>query len=117
MRDMANSQNLVEHQFTSEKQPEGRGRPKGSPNRKRLLRAWLDLELEFDNPLKGLDAPLERMTVEDRICLALIAKALAGDLPSIQEVLNTLYGKIPDKVELDQNQPATVIFYMPENGR
>jgi hypothetical protein len=49
--------------------------------------------------------------------LARIKKALAGDLPSIQEVLNTAYGRIPEKVELDQNQPATIIFYMPENGR
>ncbi len=92
------------------------GKAAGTKSRKILLREWLEIEDDFDNPLKAPDAPLERMTVEDRIILALIKKAISGDLASIQEIQNTLYGKIPDKVELEQNQ-ASVLFYLPENNR
>ncbi|HEX9927554.1 MAG TPA: DUF5681 domain-containing protein [Pyrinomonadaceae bacterium] len=93
------------------------GKSAGTKSRKVLIKKYLATEDEFDNPLKAPDAPLERMTLEDRIILALLAKAISGDLPSIQEVLNSAYGKIPDKMQLEQDQPATVIFYMPENNR
>ncbi len=92
------------------------GKIAGTKSRKILLRQWLDIEDEFDNPIKDSSAPLEKMSVESRIILALIKKAISGDLPSIQEIQNTMYGKIPDRVELEQ-QSAQVLIYLPENNR
>lgn len=113
---MANSKNLIKHQFTSENQPAKRGRPKGSHNRKNLLRKWLEIEDFFDNPLKAPDAPLVLMSVESRIILALIKKAISGDLASIIEIQDTMYGKIKNTVEMEQ-QSAQVVLYVPENNR
>lgn len=92
------------------------GLPKGTKLRSTLLKKWLAVETDFDNPLKEPSEPMERMSAEDRVMLALIKKAMAGDLPAIQEIQNTLYGKIPDKVEVEQNH-AQVSIYIPDNFR
>ncbi len=92
------------------------GKIAGTKSRKILLRQWLDFEDEFDNPLKDPSAPLEKMSVESRIILALIKKAISGDLPSIIEIQDTLYGKIKNTVEIEQ-QSAQVVVYVPENNR
>ncbi len=92
------------------------GKIAGTKSRKILLREWLEIEDEFDNPLKAPDAPLERMSVADRVTLAIIRKAMNGDLAAFIEIQDTLYGKISNKVEIEQ-QSAQVLIYLPENNR
>jgi hypothetical protein len=87
--------------FTSEHQPENRGRPPGSKSRSTVLKKWLTAEIDIKNPLTKLK---QRGTVEDEVVLALITKARQGDVPAIKEVLDTMYGKLTDKVQLDVNQ-------------
>lgn len=87
--------------FTSENQPENRGRPPGSRSRATLLKKWLSAEIEIVNPTTN---DKQRVTVEDEVVLALITKARQGDVPAIKEVLDSTYGKLTDKVQIDVNQ-------------
>ena len=98
---MPNPQNLRPRPFTSENQPEKRGRPKGSKNRSTILKKWLSTELDIVNPITKQE---HRGTVEDEVLLALLTKARQGDVPAIKEVLDTMYGKLTDKMQIDVNQ-------------
>lgn len=66
------------------------GRPKGAKNRATILKKWLDLPCEVDDPLTGQPTT---GTIEDRIALALITKGLKEDVAAIKEILDSVYGK------------------------
>lgn len=83
--------------FSSEYQPENRGRPEGSKSRSTILKKWLTAELDIVNPITK---DKQRGTVEDEVMLALVTKARRGDVPAIKEILDTMYGKLTDKTEL-----------------
>lgn len=89
---MANLQ--VKPRFSSECQPEGRGKKKGSRNRKTILQKWLGIKTRTTNKLTG---EMEDLSVYDQIGLALISKALEGDIKAIKEVQDTLHGRIPEQ--------------------
>lgn len=72
--------------FGPDNPPPGTGRPKGSPNRKTLLRKWLDVT--SDNG-----------TVEDDVAIALIKQAQKGDVAAIKEIFDSVHGKVVDKSE------------------
>jgi len=72
------------------------GRPVGSKNRKTLLKKWLELNA---NVLKPITNEETAGTVEDAVYLALIKKALEGDVNAIKEISDTMYGKLTDKTE------------------
>jgi hypothetical protein len=79
------------------------------PNRSTVLRRWVEVKRKLDakrNP-SGKD---KQGTVEDEIALALIGKALKGDVPAVREIYDTLYGKLTDKTELsgDPHAPLRV---------
>lgn len=86
--------------FSAENQPANRGRKKGSKNRSTVLKKWLSVKREIDakrNP-KG-----EKVTgtVEDEIMLALIGKALKGDVAAIKEIQDSMYGKQTQGLKFD----------------
>lgn len=108
---MPNPENLKPKPFTSENQPQGRGRPKGAKNRATILNQWLKLKIKFDNKAKnefneetgekvfeGKDFDI-KISVHDAIMLALIQKAQSGDVAAIKEVQDTVFGKITEKIE------------------
>lgn len=72
------------------------GRPVGTRNRSTILKEILALEHKFDNPITNKS---EKMEVEKAIDFALVKNALGGDVQSIREVKDTIYGKVADKVE------------------
>jgi len=76
-----------------------KGKPKGTRNRSTILKKWIKVRVKIKdkaNPsLKEV-----RGTVEDEIVLALISKARSGDVQAIKEIMDTLYGKIPDKQQI-----------------
>lgn len=99
------AKDIVAHQFTSEKQPQNRGRKKGSLNRDTLLKKWLKFKTKFPNQnskgekiFEQLETDLQ-VTAEEKVVLTLIAKAWQGDVAAIKEILDTMYGKLKDKTE------------------
>jgi hypothetical protein len=76
--------------------PPNRGRKKGSKNRSTLLKKWLDVKSTVKNPETREDA---KGTVEDKIEIAIIAKALKGDVSAYREIKDTLYGPLAQKHE------------------
>ena len=74
-----------------------KGKPKGTKNRSTILKKWIEVTAKLKNPITGKE---EIGTVEDKVNLALITRALAGDVSAIKEINDTLYGKIPNKDEL-----------------
>mgnify|MGYP000897751395 CR=1 FL=1 len=78
------------------------GKSKGTLNRSTVLKRYLSARL----PVNPSDIPFEldgKITVEEAIALALIKKALTGDIAAIKEVQDTVYGKIVDKSELSHS--------------
>lgn len=73
------------------------GHPKGQKNRSTLLKKWAEAVSEKKNPLTG---EVEKMSQEDIAALALIFKAQKGDVPAFKEMMDTLYGKLQDNVNL-----------------
>lgn len=74
------------------------GRPKGSRNRATILREMLAVKLkDQDGKLKKNPiTEAETITYEEAIDAALVKKALNGHLPAIQEIKDTLHGKIKE---------------------
>lgn len=82
-----------------------KGRPKGSRNRKTLVREWLDLETQYTNPLTG---EVTNLTQADIITLELIKKARTGDVAAYKELLDSGYGKVADKLLSTQLDELTI---------
>jgi hypothetical protein len=96
---MPNPQNIEKHKFKKGVSGNLNGHPKGVKNRSTILKKWMELYTKLKNPVTGKD---EAGTVEDKVQLALITKALSGDVAAIKEINDTLYGKIQEKIELDE---------------
>ena len=74
-----------------------KGKPVGTKNRKTLLRKWLELNASVLTPITGEQ---QTGTIEDAVNIALIKKALEGDVNAIKEINDTLYGKITEKHDI-----------------
>jgi len=78
------------------------GRPPGSKNRATLLKKWIALKTKIKN--EETKEVIE-CTVEDKVILSLIKKAIKGDVYAIKEIQDTLYGKIKQTLEIQKEQP------------
>jgi hypothetical protein len=67
------------------------GRPKGAKNRSTILKKWIETQVEFSDAATGIKGT---GTIEDQIALALIGKAIKGDVMAAKEILDSVYGKI-----------------------
>lgn len=79
-----------------------KGYPKGKPNRSTILKELLALTLTqngkaVENPL---DPKQKKMTIEQAVNIALIQKALKGNIEAIKEIMDSVHGKITEKKEL-----------------
>jgi hypothetical protein len=81
--------------FSSTNQPLNAGRPKGVRNRSTIVREWLEATESMKNPITGQS---EKLTQYDIITLALIQKARKGDVQAFKELMDSSFGKIPDKL-------------------
>ena len=84
-----------------------KGRPKGAKNRATVLKELLGIKMKKPNPLK--DNKVEAMTVERLVELALIKKAMSGDVQAIKLVSEKMYGKIPLDINLGGQQENPVV--------
>jgi hypothetical protein len=75
--------------------PNPNGRPKGVRNRSTIVREWLEATESMKNPITGQS---EKLTQYDIITLALIQKARKGDVQAFKELMDSSFGKIPDKL-------------------
>lgn len=83
--------------------PKGRG--KGHPNRATVAKRWLDILTKTKNPITGVDEP---GTIEDKVMLSLIQKALKGDAKAIELVFEMKYGKMMQPMDISVETPRTV---------
>lgn len=89
------------------------GKPKGKKDRATVLKKWLDLIVTFKNEIpddeeeqkKIFEALPEsfQVTVEEAIGFALISEAKNGNIAAIKEINDSIYGKLTDKTEIEQN--------------
>ena len=96
---MPNPENIKDHTFDKHPEYIRPGRKKGTKNRSTILKKWIEVAVKIKE--KSNPTGKEMIgTVEDQINLALLYKALSGDVQAIKEINDTLYGKISDKQEL-----------------
>lgn len=81
----------------------GHGRPKGSKNRATILKELMELALldasgkQVANPLNPKE---KRMLVETALGVAIIQKALKGNVEAYREIMDSVHGKMTEKKEL-----------------
>lgn len=92
-----NNENLIPPKPGEVRNP--KGKPKGTKNRSTILKKWMKVKVLIKDKSNPLLKDIKG-TVEDQINLALINKAMKGDVSAIKEINDTLYGKISDKTEL-----------------
>lgn len=80
-----------------------KGRPKGALSRSTLARKYLDARLPGKKDPFGVST--EDLTIADMIMLALINKAQKGDINAIRELMDSGYGKNPDIIAGDADNP------------
>lgn len=97
---MTNEQNIKKYEFKKGQSGNPKGRPKGSKNRSTIARRWLEATRKGKNPLTGED---EILTQEDVITLALIRKAMEGDVAAYKALLDSGYGSAKETIDLNTN--------------
>lgn len=81
------------------------GRPKGAKNRSTVLKEFLDLQMKTKHgkPVSNpFDPNQKEITVEQAIIASLLKEGLSGNVRAIQEILDTIYGKNTEKVNVSQ---------------
>lgn len=77
------------------------GRPKGARGRATIIRRWLEAIDKAKNPITG---DTEQMSVEDRMTLAILAKALKGDTNAYKALMDSAYGAPKQEIEETSTQ-------------
>jgi hypothetical protein len=91
---MANPENIIPPKKGEVRNP--KGKPKGTLNRSTLLKKWLAVQMDIKRPDTG---DKEKMQLFDAITLAVIQKALKGDINAYKEIMDSIHGKVTDKVD------------------
>ena len=102
---MANPENIIPPKKGEIRNPNGK--PKGTKNRSTILKKWISIHTKVKDPVTQEEIS---GTIEDKINLSLICKALEGDIQAIKEINDTLYGKIPDKHNIDHSGKIKISF-------
>ena len=104
---MANEQNLIPFKKGQSGNP--KGREKGSKNRLTLFREKMELRRKSFNSLTG---ETEEMEIQEEMVIRQIEKALEGDTAAFNVCIDSLHGKLNDKVEHTgkDGEPLRVIF-------
>ena len=97
---MPNPENIEPHKFKAGQSGNPNGRPKGTKNRSTIIKKWLTALDKGKNPMTG---DTEDMTVEDKMTLALISKALKGDTSAYKALMDSAYGQPKQELETTGN--------------
>ena len=79
------------------------GREKGSKNRSTIAKYWLEVYQDSKNPITGGN---ENLSQEDLMTLALIKKAIGGDVNAYKALMDSGYGSLTQSIE--QNNTHTM---------
>ena len=97
---MGNEENIKKHEFKKGQSGNPKGRPVGTKNRSTIAKKWLEVNKKGKNPITGED---EDLTQEDIITLALIRKAMNGDVNAYKALMDSGYGTAKDTVDVNTN--------------
>lgn len=100
---MANLKNLRPFQKGTSGNP--KGRKKGVPVRAAQIRKILRDKIDITNPLTG---ETFTGTVEYQMELALVIKAINGDVAAYKEIKDTVYGKLPNTPAPASDEPLRI---------
>lgn len=92
---MTNPQNIIPPKKGEVRNPT-KGRGKGTLNRATIVRRWLEAAKKIKNPINGQE---ETLPMADQITLALISKALKGDVAAFKELMDSAFGKITEPID------------------
>lgn len=93
---MANDDNIKKHEFKKGQSGNPKGRPKGIKNRSTIAKRWLEATRQGKNPLTGQE---ETLSQEDVITLALMRKAMDGDVTAYKALMDSGYGAPIQQIE------------------
>ena len=94
---MANEKNIEKHKFKKGESGNPYGRPVGSRNRSTIVKQWLEVKKLAKNPISSKEEELE---IQDMMVLALINKALKGDVNAFKELMDSGYGKLLNSTDI-----------------
>lgn len=100
----------IENQEKGQYKPGQSGNPKGrppGPSRGAILAKWLAAPTQFKHPETKEEV---EGTVEDRIALGLIGKAMKGDPTAYALIMDSIHGKLGQKVELESAEGLSFTF-------
>lgn len=73
------------------------GKKRGTKNRGTALKKLFKIKTTFGHPVN--EGETIDGNVEDKMAVALIARALAGDVNAFREAMDSVYGKVPQALE------------------
>jgi hypothetical protein len=103
---MPNAKNLKPFRPGNDTRRNVKGRPVGAKNRATVLAYWLETTINTENKLTGA---IENITIEDAIALALIQKAITGDVAAIREIYDSVHGKVTEKQEISNVEAPRMV--------
>lgn len=92
-----NDNNIKPYEFKKGVSGNPKGRPKGSLNRSTIAKKWLEATKKGKNPITGEN---EVLTQEDIITLALIRKAMEGDVSAYKALMDSGYGTAKETIDI-----------------
>lgn len=96
---MPNPENLKPKPFTSENQPENRGRKKGVPNRATVYKKILETKMKVTMP----DKTQKTMTLYEAVALGQVQSAMKGNTNAWKEIQDSIHGKIVDNQKIEHS--------------
>lgn len=120
VRGMAKEDNLKSYKKGESGNP--KGKVKGTLNRATVLKRFLSLAANYENPADESGNEVTG-TLEEKLWAAQITRALTGDTVAFREIMDSMYGKIPQKSEIDHTSdgeklsPTQIVFTKGNGGK
>ena len=95
---MARQDNLIPAKKGEVRNP--KGRTVGSRNRSTIVKGLIEAPMKGKNPITG---EIESLEIQDFMTIALIVKALKGDVNAYRELMDSGHGTIEKNVKLNAN--------------
>jgi hypothetical protein len=102
---MPNKENLIPAKKGEVRNPTGK--PKGTRNRSTIVREWMEAIERAKNPITG---ETEELSQADIATLAVLKKARSGDVYAYRELMDSAFGKVPDRVIDETKQQRKLVI-------